>query len=739
MASSSKSAVFLILFSLLGGISYVESRRVIRAAPGEETTGNYIVVMEKETSHSTFEHIADEVRNESMDHKIAEKVEGPVAKIIAAKMTEEAAHRLKHQLGVEYIEQEAFATMSAVSWAVDRVDQVSSVLDNQPYTPCECGNGVDVYVLDTGIRYNHCEFGGRALYPGYDPVDNYNGGNRQGGDCQGHGTHVASLAVGNVSGLARCATAYSVRVLDCNGRGPYSVIIDGLNYVAGRIRSSNRTGVISMSLGGSFSSSLDQVVTNVVSQGIPVVASAGNDRGNACSKSPASNPGAITVAGSARGDNVYFNTNAGSCVDIFAPGASVTAASHSCSTCSCLRTLSGTSMAAPLVSGGIALLLEKEPSLSPAAISNRLKQNCIKNAISYTNLPVTYRSNTNNCLLHVNTDCSDDNSTCTKTRTFTFTQMTMSTRLVTETRISNIVTTATVTVTRSTDVTRTHTVAVTERITPTVTTCPGPTPTSTPVSGFASCAEVSGPSGNYVLQTKDGPTTVYCELEKEIKGNRGFMRIANVNMSDPNTDCPDSLSLRTDGNLRTCQRDEQGKGCSSAHFNTSGFEYSKVCGRIRGYQWASPNAFYWYQRNKRLTINDLYVDGAVLTNQVNESRSHIWTFAAAIDEVGRSGAAFDCQCTNREVIIDFETPSFVGNDYFCETGSRNFFEYNTFYTADPLWDGKGCGEVSTCCDKGEWFCKDVPKTSSDIELRLCGNEERFNEDTPLDLIELYVK
>ena len=341
-------------------------------------------------------------------------------------------------------------------------------------------------------------------------------------------------------------------------------------------------------------------------------------------------------------------------------------------------------------------------------------------------------------LLFIGTNDTNSNNTCTETHTSTLTQTTTSTRLVTETRISNIITTATVTATRSIDVTVTHTVAVTERIVPTVTTCPGPTPTSTPVSGFASCAEVSGPSGNYVLQTKDGPTTVYCEQEKEIKGNRGFMRIANVNMSDPNTDCPDGLYPRTDGSLRTCQREQRESGCSSTTFRSSGVEYSRVCGRVRGYQWSSPNAFYWFQRNKHLTVDDLYVDGVVLTNQVNDARSHIWTFAAAIDEVGRQ-AQYSCQCSNNRTNIDFETPSFVGNDYFCETGSRNRFSYGVLYTEDPLWDGKGCGEVSTCCDKGEWFCKDVPKTSSDIELRLCGNERRFNEDTPLDLIELYVQ
>ena len=243
-----------------------------------------------------------------------------------------------------------------------------------------------------------------------------------------------------------------------------------------------------------------------------------------------------------------------------------------------------------------------------------------------------------------------------------------------------------------------------------------------------------------IMQTGD-EAMVYCDLNKEIMGQRGFLRMASINMSDPNTDCPDGLSLRTDGNLRTCQRNRHESGCSSTYFSSSEVEYSRVCGRIRGYQWSSPNAFYFSYKNKMKIlpmIDEAFVDGVILTYKEGESRKHIWTFAAATDEIDRS-RSYGCPCTNTYSRASSAIPSFVGNDYFCETGSRSTFEYNTLYTEDPLWDGKGCGEVSTCCDKGEWFCKDVPKTNSDIELRLCGNEPRGNEDTPLDLIEIFVQ
>ena len=256
-----------------------------------------------------------------------------------------------------------------------------------------------------GINYNHCEFdGNRAIYAGYDPIDNYYGTNRRGRDCNGHGTHVASLACGRNYGVAKKANCYSVRVLGCSGSAPYSVIIDGLNFAASSITSSNscRPSIISMSLGGSYSRCINFVSSNIVNRGIPVVAAAGNDDfDDACSYSPASAPGVITVASSARGDDVSSFTNVGSCVNIFAPGSEVIGADYRCDECTCTKPLSGTSMATPLVSGVIALYLQQQPLLTPTEIMDKLTEDCLKNVLNFNRLPFNLRDKTPNCLLHI--------------------------------------------------------------------------------------------------------------------------------------------------------------------------------------------------------------------------------------------------------------------------------------------------------------------------------------------------
>ena len=255
-----------------------------------------------------------------------------------------------------------------------------------------------------GINYDHCEFdGNRAIYTGYDPADNYYGTNQKGRDCHGHGTLVASLACGKYYGVAKKANCYSVRVLGCSGSAPMSLLIDGLNSAASNITSNNprRPSIISMSLHGPYSATMDNISTNIVNKGIPMVASAGNDRRSACYYSPASAPGVITVAGSAPGVDVYYYTNGGACVDIFAPGFNVTGANYECNRCTCTRTLSGTSMATPLVSGTIALYLQEQPLLTPFQIKQKLIEDCLKNLLNYRNLRYSLQDTTFNCLLHI--------------------------------------------------------------------------------------------------------------------------------------------------------------------------------------------------------------------------------------------------------------------------------------------------------------------------------------------------
>ena len=215
----------------------------------------------------------------------------------------------------------------------------------------------------------------------------------------------------------------------------------------------------------------------------------------------------------------------------------------------------------------------------------------------------------------------------------------------------------------------------------------------------------------------------------------GWMRVAQLNMTDPQDHCPSGFRTITSPN-RVCVR--VSGGCASTTFPVHGVHYSRVCGRIIGYQYYSPNAFEPFSNNQRRTIDDYYVDGISITHG-QSPRHHIWTFANAVDEVHSGG--YVCPCTKNDSTYTGVVPPFIGNDYFCDTGSRSTYSYR-WYTDDPLWDGEGCGESSTCCEFNNppWFCKDLPEPiNDDIELRLCGDSGPGNEDTGIELVDIFVQ
>ena len=214
------------------------------------------------------------------------------------------------------------------------------------------------------------------------------------------------------------------------------------------------------------------------------------------------------------------------------------------------------------------------------------------------------------------------------------------------------------------------------------------------------------------------------------------MRVAHLDMTNHTQYCPSGFRLITSPK-RSCGR--PGSGCVSTTFPVHGVQYSRVCGRVIAYQDSTPDAFNPYYNNRQVTIDDLYVDGVSLTHGQNP-RKHIWTFAAAIDQI-QSGSSV-CPCTKTDEAYTGVVPPFIGQDYFCDTGSRDRFQPRTIYSDNPLWDGAGCGPTSTCCsfNNPPWFCKQLPQpTTDDIELRLCGDQGLSNEDIGMEHVELYIR
>ena len=332
---------------------------------GTSADDRYIVVFDKDSSSRSMRTARTDARSvgAKVTHTYTSVIDG-----FAGKLSDKALAALRKNPNVAYIEPDRpvqlDATQSPATWGLDRIDQRNLPLNNS-YTYNATGQGVTAYIIDTGVLASHSEFGGRVA-SGYTAINDGRGTT----DCNGHGTHVAGTVGGSTYGVAKGVRLVPVRVLSCSGSGSNSGVIAGVDWVT-QNHTAGSPAVANMSLGGGISTALDTAVSNSIADGVTYALAAGNDSGaNACNGSPSRVAAGLTVGSTTNTDARSSFSNIGSCLDIFAPGSSITSAWYTSN--SATNTISGTSMATPHVAGAAALYLQSNPSASPATVSNAL-------------------------------------------------------------------------------------------------------------------------------------------------------------------------------------------------------------------------------------------------------------------------------------------------------------------------------------------------------------------------------
>ncbi|MFF5335513.1 S8 family peptidase [Streptomyces sp. NPDC013181] len=368
-AVAAAAGVTLLATPFAGAAPAPAQGKIYGADAATAVAGSYIVMLDRAADK---EKLAEEYGG-----KLKRDYSSAINGFSANGLTETEAKRLAADPSVSKVVQNKKFHIDATqdnppSWGLDRIDQTETAGDDAYTYPDSAGEGVTAYVIDTGVRTTHEEFGGRAT-SGYDAVDNDDSAD----DGNGHGTHVAGTIAGSTYGVAKNAKIVAVRVLDDSGSGTTEQVVAGIDWVTEHHQGPS---VANMSLGGGADEALDAAVQKAIASGVTFAVAAGNESSDAGQGSPSRVPEAITVASSTVDDEQSSFSNYGSVVDIYAPGSDITSAWNDSDTGS--NTISGTSMATPHVVGAAAVYLAGHPDATPAEVTTALTEGATPDAIT---------------------------------------------------------------------------------------------------------------------------------------------------------------------------------------------------------------------------------------------------------------------------------------------------------------------------------------------------------------------